>query len=296
LINKGPIDAPFAYLCSGTKINSCFKCEPKEGTIATGGSQTVQISFNAAIVGPFSEHLHIAVPGCPTPLFVTVKGHVCAATLDFAAPELCFDDVSFGFPKTMSIRLTNNTPAFFNYKLRVTGDGQERVVTGHEQITKENDESWKKGIQCHVEPQEFTVTPSEGSMYPFAYDNIQITLCSNTVMEYCRKLVVDLEGIGEAVSSLTITARCLVPKLQVYPNILWYDNSCLNTPYEKTFLIVNTTHLRGCYGLIPQKRNEDSPVFYSSCKPCGMIEPFGVEELPLTVEAKKMGKHSTTLL
>lgn len=35
----------------------------------------------------------------------------------------------------------------------------------------------------------------------------QVTLCSNTVMEFCRRLLVDVEGIGKGVASLTITAR-----------------------------------------------------------------------------------------
>lgn len=35
----------------------------------------------------------------------------------------------------------------------------------------------------------------------------QVTLCSNTVMEFCRKMLVDLEGSGKGVASLIITAR-----------------------------------------------------------------------------------------
>lgn len=35
----------------------------------------------------------------------------------------------------------------------------------------------------------------------------QVTLCSNTVTQFDRKLLVDLEGIGKGVVSLTIKAR-----------------------------------------------------------------------------------------
>lgn len=35
----------------------------------------------------------------------------------------------------------------------------------------------------------------------------QVTLCANTVMTFYRKLLVDLEGFGNGVASVIITAR-----------------------------------------------------------------------------------------
>lgn len=35
----------------------------------------------------------------------------------------------------------------------------------------------------------------------------QVTLCSNTVMEFYRRMLVDLEGFGKGVAALVITAR-----------------------------------------------------------------------------------------
>lgn len=44
----------------------------------------------------------------------------------------------------------------------------------------------------------------KSSFLPFSF---QVTLCSNTVQEYELALVVDVEGIGEEVLALLITAR-----------------------------------------------------------------------------------------
>ncbi|XP_031977973.1 hydrocephalus-inducing protein-like [Corvus moneduloides] len=124
----------------------------------------------------------------------------------------------------------------------------------------------------------------------------QVTLCSNTVMEYYQYILVDVEGIGEGVLALTVMGRCIVPKLTAYPYILCYDECHLKEPYERKFLVVNNSHIPGCYGLIAQKREEDTPVFYSSSKPCGIVQPFSVAEIPVTIEAQKLGKYDTSVL
>lgn len=38
----------------------------------------------------------------------------------------------------------------------------------------------------------------------------------------------------------------------MYPHMLLYDECRLKVPYERKFLVVNDTHLPGCYGLVPQ--------------------------------------------
>ncbi|NWV33686.1 HYDIN protein, partial [Grantiella picta] len=297
LINRGLIEAPFTFVHLETQMGPCFKSEPEQGVIPPGETQTVQVFCDATVVGHLEEDLQFNVAGCPIPVIIKVEGDVCPPDIEFSGDNLDFCDVSFGFPKTLSIRLTNKSPGYFKFRLRVTGDGRGHAVSSYELITNDADPAWRKGVQCVVEPQEFTMNPSEAFMHPFGYRDIQVTLCSNTIMEYYRQLVVDVERVGEAVASVTVTARCLVAKLEVYPNILWYEDICyLNEPYEKKFLIMNNTHLYGCYGLIPQKRKEGTPVFYSSRKPCGVVEPFSIAELPITLESQRVGKQSTRVM
>ncbi|XP_062355741.1 hydrocephalus-inducing protein homolog [Cinclus cinclus] len=250
LINQAPIDAPFTYICTTANVGYCFKFAPEEGIIAPGGIQTIQISFNATVLGRFEEEFQFSVAGSPTPAILTIKGNVCELTVYFNVDELNFGDVSFGFPYTMTCRLTNAFPVSQRFKLRMSDDGTQPAVT----------------------------------------------LCSNTVMDFCRRMLVDLEGIGNGVASVTIMARCLVPELRVYPHVLLYDECRLKVPYERKFLVVNNTDLPGCYGLIPQKRKEDTPVFYSSPKPCGIVQPHSIAEIPVTIEVQTLGKHRTSVL
>ncbi|XP_062355746.1 hydrocephalus-inducing protein homolog [Cinclus cinclus] len=261
LINQAPIDAPFTYICTTANVGYCFKFAPEEGIIAPGGIQTIQISFNATVLGRFEEEFQFSVAGSPTPAILTIKGHVCEPTVHFNVDELDFGDISFGFPYTMTCCLTNPSPASLRFKLRMSDDGTQPA---HEKRT--------------------------GGYHTW------VTLCSNTVMDFCRRMLVDLEGIGNGVASVTIMARCLIPELRVYPHVLLYDECRLKVPYERKFLVVNNTDLPGCYGLIPQKRREDTPVFYSSPKPCGIVQPHSIAEIPVTIEVQTLGEHRTSVL
>nr|XP_030138280.3 hydrocephalus-inducing protein [Taeniopygia guttata]XP_030138282.3 hydrocephalus-inducing protein [Taeniopygia guttata]XP_041574528.1 hydrocephalus-inducing protein [Taeniopygia guttata] len=296
LINQGAINAPFTYSPSTANVGFCFKFAPEEGIITPGGIQTIQISFSPTVLGTFEEEFQFSVAGSPVPAILTIKGNVTQPTLRFDLDELSFGDISFGFPYTQSCRLTNASPVPVTFKLRMSDDGTQPAVNVFDQIRSDSDPSWREGIRFFVEPREFTMNPSQGTILPQGHQDIEVTLCSNTVMDFYRKMLVDLEGVGKGVASLVITARCLVPELQVYPQILLYDECQLKVPYQRKFLIANNTDLPGCYGLIPQKRKEDSPVFYSSHKPCGIVYPHSIAEIPVTIEVQTLGKHDTDVL
>ncbi|XP_058667691.1 hydrocephalus-inducing protein-like [Ammospiza caudacuta] len=252
LMNQGAIDAPFTCLPSATNLGLCFKFAPEEGIIAAGGSQAVQISFSATVLGSFEEEFQFSVAGSPTPAILTIKGSVTAPSLHFDLAELDFGDISFGFPYTQRCRLTNSSAVPLTFQLRMSDDGTQPAVDSVDQIRRDTDPAWSKGIHFRVEPREFTINPSGGTILPQGHRDIEVTLCSNTVMEFYRRLLVDLEGIGKGVASLIITARCLVPELQVSSPVLLCDECHLKVPYERKILIRNPSHLPGCYGLIPQ--------------------------------------------
>ncbi|XP_074403746.1 hydrocephalus-inducing protein homolog [Zonotrichia albicollis] len=252
LMNQGAIDASFTCLPSATNVGLCFKFAPEEGIIAAGGSQSVQISFSATVLGSFEEEFQFSVAGSPAPAILTIKGSVTAPSLHFDLAELDFGDISFGFPYTQRCRLTNSSAVPLTFQLRMSDDGTQPAVDSVDQIRRDTDPAWSKGIHFHVEPREFTINPSQGTILPQGHQDIEVTLCSNTVMDFYRRLLVDLEGIGKGVAALIITARCLVPELQVSSPVLLCDECHLKVPYERKILIRNPSHLPGCYGLIPQ--------------------------------------------
>ncbi|XP_066413809.1 hydrocephalus-inducing protein-like [Molothrus aeneus] len=296
LINQGVLDGPFTYITSTTDVGSLFKFEPEEGIIAAGGSQTLQISFHSTVLGSFEEEFQFSVAGSPMPAVLTIKGSVTAPSLEFDVDEINFGEISFGFPCTRRCRLTNSSPVPLTFQLRMSDDGTQPAVSSFDQIRKEGDPSWKEGIHFYLKPKEFTINPSQGTILPQGHQDIEVTLCSNTVMDFYQRMLVDLEGFGKGMSALVITARCLVPVLRVYPEILLYDECHPNVPYERKFLIANDTDLPGCYGLIPQQRKDNSPVFYSSPKPCGIVQPHSFAEIPVIIEVQTLDRHFTNVL
>ncbi|KAM6228175.1 hydrocephalus-inducing protein-like [Porphyrio hochstetteri] len=126
--------------------------------------------------------------------------------------------------------------------------------------------------------------------------DIQVTLCSSTVKNYELVLVVDVDGVGQEVRALLLTARCIVPQLEVLHPIVTFGRCFLNFPYQQPLTLVNKSHLPGCYRLLPQKHKQGDAVLYSSPTPSGIIKHPSLVDIPLTLGAQKLGHQSASAL
>ncbi|XP_075289597.1 hydrocephalus-inducing protein homolog isoform X3 [Opisthocomus hoazin] len=294
LFNKGAIDARFSLVPPATALGSCFAFLPQEGSVVPDGLHVIRISFSSTTLGPFTEEFRFSVDGSPEPATLTIRGCVIGPTCHFNVPALHFGDVSFGFPRTLSCRLMNTSLVPMTVNLRIPGDGQgEPSVTSFDQVSDNTRPSWRKGLQGHVMPTEFTVTPCKGTVRSLGSLDIQVTLCSNTVKSYELALVVDLEGVGKEVLALLLTARCLVPPLRVLNPVVTFGRCFLKFPCRQMLTLVNDSDLPGCYGLLPQEQTEGAAVRYSSPEPCGIIEPRSSVQVPVTLEAQVTGEQDT---
>ncbi|NWY49823.1 HYDIN protein, partial [Chionis minor] len=294
LFNKGAIDALFSLVPPATALGSCFTFLPEEGVILPDELQVIQISFSSTILGKFTEEFRFGVNGSPEPVTLTIRGCVIGPTFHFSVPSLHFGDVSFGFPHTLSCRLTNTSLVPMAFHLRIPGDGLgEPSITSLDQISEDARASWRKGAHSHVKPTEFTIMPCRGTIRSQGFLDIQVTLCSNTLKRYELALVVDVDGVGREVLALLLTARCVVPPLHVLNPIVTFGRCLLKYPYRQTLTLVNDSDLPGCYRVLPQEHKEDAAVWYSSPVPCGIIQPHSSVEVPFTLETQVMGEQDT---
>ncbi|XP_062442830.1 hydrocephalus-inducing protein homolog [Rhea pennata] len=294
LFNKGAIDALFSLVPPATALGSCFTFHPQEGIILPEGLQAIQISFRSTILGEFTEEFGFSVHGSPEPVTLTIRGCVIGPTFHFSVPSLDFGDVSFGFPCTLSCCLNNTSLVPMTFTLRIPGDGPgEPSVTSFVQISDDTRPSWRRGVQGRVKPTEFTITPCRGTVRSQGLLDIQVTLCSNTVKKYELALVVDVDGVGKEVLALLLTARCVVPSLQVLNPVVKFGRCFLKFPYRQTLTLVNDSDLPGCYGVLPQEHKDAAAVWYFSPLPCGIIQPHSSVEIPFTLEAQVMGEKDT---
>lgn len=291
LSNKGSIDALFSVIPPTSAVGACFVFSPKEGIIEPSGVQAIQISFSSAILGHFEEEFLVSVNGSPEPVKLTIRGCVIGPTFHFNVPALHFGDVAFGFPHTLICSLNNTSLVPMTFKLRIPGDGVgHKSISSCEHYLDKKTSSWNKAEAPVMRPQEFTITPSCGTIRSQGFAAIRVTLCSNTVQEYELALVVDVEGIGEEVLALLITARCIVPKLQVVNGEVDFGHCFLKYPYEKTIQLVNDADLPGCYQVLPQIYEDLPAVLLSSAAPCGIIPPHSTVHIPLALETQIPGK------
>ncbi|KAM6300471.1 hydrocephalus-inducing protein homolog [Aegotheles albertisi] len=294
LFNKGPITAVFNLVPPATALGCCFTFLPKDGIILPDELQVIQISFTSTILGQFTEEFRFSVSGSPEPVTLTIRGCVIGPTFHFNVPSLRFGDVSFGFPCTLSCRLTNTSLVPMTFSLRIPGDGSgQPSVTSFVQVSDNTHRSWRKRAQGHLKPTEFTITPCRGTIRSLGHQDIQVTLCSNTVKEYELALVVDVDGVGKEVSALLLTARCAVPPLRVLNASVTFGRCFLKFPYQQMVSLVNESDLPGCYGVLPQEQKEGAAVWYSSPVPWGIIQPHSSVEIPFTLAAQEMGEQDT---
>ncbi|XP_010139255.1 PREDICTED: hydrocephalus-inducing protein-like, partial [Buceros rhinoceros silvestris] len=253
LFNKGAIDAPFSLVPPATALGSCFSFLPREGIVLPNKLQVIQISFSSTILGQFVEEFRFSVKGSAEPVTLTIRGCVVGPTFHFSVPSLHFGDVSFGFPRTLSCRLINTSLVPMSFNLRIPGDGLGKPsVTSLVQLSDNTQLSQRKRARGGVEPAEFTVTPCQGTIRSLSFVEIQVTLCSNTVRRYELVLVVDVVGVGRELLALPLTARCVVPLLEVLNPVVTFGRCFLKFPYQQTLTLVNDSSLPGCYRVLPQ--------------------------------------------
>ncbi|XP_008833211.1 hydrocephalus-inducing protein homolog [Nannospalax galili] len=297
LCNKGSIDALFNMIPPTSALGACFVFDPKEGIIGPGGVQAVQISFSSDILGHFEEEFLIDVNRAPEPVKLTIRGCVIGPTFHFNVPALHFGDVSYGFPHTLMCSLNNTSLVPMTFKLRVRGDGDGlKSIPSYSPESDSKRQSWINTEVPTTKPKEFTITPSSGNIRAQGFTAIKVTLCSNTVQKYELALVVDVEGVGQEVLALLITARCVVPTLQLATPEVNFGHCFLKYPYEKTIELVNHDDLPGCYKVLPQVYDETPPsVLLSSPAPCGIISPHSTVHIPLALETQVNGEHRSTV-
>ncbi|EHB15465.1 Hydrocephalus-inducing protein-like protein, partial [Heterocephalus glaber] len=296
LSNKSSIDALFNVIPPTSPLGACFVFSPKEGIIEPSGVQAVQITFSSGILGHFEEEFLINVNGSPEHVKLTIRGCVIGPTFHFNVPALHFGDVSYGFPHTLMCSLNNTSLVPMTFKLHIPGDGlgPESIPSGEQASTNRRLSGTSEETPT-VKPKEFTIIPSWGTIRSQGFAAIKVTLCSNTVQKYELALVVDVEGVGEEVLALLVTARCIVPTIQLVKTEVDFGLCFLKYPYEKTVQLVNHADLPGCYEVLPPVCEDPLAVLLSAPSPCGLIPPNSTVHVPLALETQLTGEHRATL-
>ena len=142
------------------------------------------------------------IDGATENLQLAFKGAVIGPTFHFDVPKLKFSSVSYGFVSTQYCTLTNTALVPMTYTLRVPGDGQGESICS----TSDYDSTLSENGSA-MPPKEFQITPSSGTLEAQSDLRLKVDLCSNSIKKYDLALVVDIEGVGDEIVSLPISAK-----------------------------------------------------------------------------------------
>jgi hydrocephalus-inducing protein len=122
-----------------------------------------------------------------------------------------FGAVSYSFQYTEKIRLTNTSTVDFTYSLRIPGDGK-------------------------LSQKEFEIEPQKDIIKCKKSKEIFVTFIPKSTKVYEMVMVVDIEGVGQDMLSIPITADAQVPKVEIKPADVVNSFSYLATRLRRDIL------------------------------------------------------------
>ncbi len=88
------------------------------------------------------------------------------------------------------------------FSLRVPGDG-----VGDSIMSLNEYDSTISEAGSSLPPKEFEITPANGTIPSQSDIKVKVDFCSNSIKKYDLSLVVDVEGVGDEIVRLPITAK-----------------------------------------------------------------------------------------
>jgi len=249
--NTGEIDCHWKLIPYETPFGSKFQFSKSEGVLGVKENHRdlLHVRFLSDILGEFSETFRFALEGSSEMLTLTFRGHVVAPTFRFSDEIIDFGRVSYKFPVSKTVRLTNTSEVDINYAIRVPGDG--------------------RSLQ-----QEFNIGGETGRLKKGNHADISIEFCPSFPQVYDMVLVVDLQGVGQDMLAVPIKAECLVPKVRVAPtDYLEYGTCFLRHKKTIALEIINEDDLKAKFEIMAQDDQSKRVAAYEPDIQSGVIEP-----------------------
>lgn len=268
LQNVGEIAAEYQLI--QPKHPSRFSFSPDRGVLAVGEEEgeevKINITFTSDTLGDFVEVLEWSLQGTSKPLLLTFKGNVIGPTFYFGEQKLDFGLTSYGFLNSLPLTLHNTSEIPMKYMLRIPEDGK-------------------------FMDREFGITPNSGSVFPGEQTSIQVDFIPETVKIYeDYSLVIDIQGVGQALLKIPITAECQVSDVIVDTDTLNFGEVFLRHPVTKPIPMRNLSDLlHSKFEVQPQDEASKEVATIMPERPTAAIGPSSSYELNVTLTAHRLG-------
>jgi hydrocephalus-inducing protein len=293
LSNRGEIEAEWHLTPPPTPFGSRFLFDPPTGVIRVGESVPISAYFTSEAVGAFSEVFELAMTGCTAVLRVHFKGVVVPPSFSLSSSRLDFGTVPFDFPQERSFGFTNTSDVPLTFTLRIPqdeagmgmGGGHEGEGGGMLQLPRGGGGGSSSALSLLLagggdgggfhRQREFTIQPASATLQPRESATVLVQFTSNTLQSYAGYyLSVGVEGVAEELTTLPISATCMVPTVTLQTETLQYGSCFLRYPYTQRIVLVNKDPVPARYELLPQDEQTAVVAAFSSPTPEGVLPPL----------------------
>uniref|UniRef100_T1J490 Uncharacterized protein n=1 Tax=Strigamia maritima TaxID=126957 RepID=T1J490_STRMM len=288
LKNDGLISASYHFHESKTLFGRYFTFIPEDDVIKPSKTRVINVAIQCAMLGDFYEEFLVEIEKSRVPLKLIVSGACIGPTLAFEARKINLGHVALGFPTTKLIDLENKSAIPVRFHLRVIEDNiDKKNLSDYDSRNFENSFLFDTILDKSVE---ITVKPDTSDIEPLSSIQIEVKLIAKVVKHYKYYLIVDIQGVGKAVTSVSIFAKSEIPKLSVVDNNIIFDRCFLDYPYEQSIQLKNESEVSAVYRIKTQSASvEKCPIRYKSSQPEGIIEPKCIASIPITITPKAIG-------
>ncbi|CAD8206755.1 unnamed protein product [Paramecium octaurelia] len=267
--NRGEIECKFELMPNERAFGKMFKFDVERGVLAVGQRMPFTITFKSSIPGEFKETFRWKLEGSTDQLTILFIGHVIAPTFNFQDEKIQFGTVSYSFEQTKTIKMTNTSTVAFTYELKIPGDGK-------------------------LAEREFEIEPRRNTIQPKNFDVIKVTFIPKQIKTYEQVMVVDIEGVGQDMLSIPITADCQAPRVELRPSDRLNFNKgddqkvFLRNPCKSRVDLINTSELPAKFVVLPQNDEYKVLADYTVEPSSGKINGNSTMSLEVTLTTKKL--------
>lgn len=263
LLNQGDIEVDFRLVPKDSKFGSRFLFEPSSGRIAVGGVCEIIVNFKPKDLGPFHEVFDWVLKGSAIGVTLAFKGVSVRPTFEFDVDKINFGIVSYGFLNSRMLTLSNTAEVPMRYTLRILGDEEPPNS-------------------------EFDIVPATGTLLPNCSQRVQVDFISMHEKKYDLVMAVDLEGVGEELHSIPVTAVCAAPQVTFEPHgCLSYGDVFIRYPFHQSLYLHNTSNLPAKFEVMAQE--DKSRAEFEPDQWTGSVPPCASHVITVTLTAHMPG-------
>jgi hydrocephalus-inducing protein len=267
LENRGEIEARFQLNPSGTQYGQFFSFSPETGVLGIGEKRTINISVLSNTAGSFGEDFAWTIQGSPNDLKIRFQGEFIGPDVSFDAEILDFEHVSYGFINSKIFRLCNTSPIPAAWSLSLNEDGK-------------------------LLDREFDIVPSSGTILPHGKQKVQVDFVSRHLRNYNLQIALGIEGVGDQVKTLPISATCEAPRVSFNPPRLDFKETYIRHPAVMEIELVNNSDLPARIEVVEQDELQLQTASIVPDEARVVIAPYQSHTMEVTVTSFRLGMTS----